>query len=244
MDRFTAQKMSALTGEFYALVGESFSRTRAGAWPGWERIFDAFSPCPGGTFELLDLACGNLRFERALFSRMPKAHAWAVDSCGSMAQDDDPRIDFISCDIASALLGNAELPATAPCDAAVSLAFMHHLPLFEQRAQLMQELVRALRPAGIAAVSFWQFADDARLLAKAQEATEKARERYDLGSLGAGDYLMGWQDVEGVYRFCHHCDNAEIDELIDAVQGARVVARYSADGISGALNQYVILEKE
>ena len=244
MDRFTAQAMSALTSEFYALVGESFSRTRAGAWPGWDPVLNLLAAGGEDGLELLDLACGNLRFERALFPRVPRAHAWAVDSCDAMAQDDDPRIDYRHCDIAAALMGEGSLPALPPCDAAVCFAFMHHLPLHEQRVRLLGELVGAVRPGGIAAVSFWQFADDGRLLEKARAATEAARQRHDLHGLGHGDYLMGWQDVPDVYRFCHHCDDAEIDGLIDAVPNARVAARYRADGVSGTLNQYVILEKE
>ena len=243
MDRFTAQRMSALTSEFYALVGDSFSRTRASAWPGWERVLDLLAS-RGEGLEVLDVACGNLRFERALFPRVPHAHVQAIDSCDAMAQDDDPRISFAHCDIAEVLLGGADLPVLSPCDAAVCFAFMHHLPLFEQRVRLMEALVGAVKPGGVVAVSFWQFADDERLMRKAQAATEEAREQHDLRGLGAGDYLMGWQDVPGVYRFCHHCSDDEIDRLIDAVPQARVAERYRADGMSGELNQYVILERE
>ncbi|MBQ6521313.1 MAG: class I SAM-dependent methyltransferase, partial [Atopobiaceae bacterium] len=93
MDRATAQQMTALTCDFYRRVGPSFSATRAGAWPGWERMLDLIATC-GDAPRVLDLACGNLRFERALFGRMPAACAWAVDSCDEMACGDDPRISF------------------------------------------------------------------------------------------------------------------------------------------------------
>ena len=93
-------------------------------------------------------------------------------------------------------------------------------------------------------MSFWQFADDARLLAKARAASEAAAARYDLSAFGPDDYLMGWQDERDAFRFCHHASDAEIDMLVEAVSSrAHVVARYNADGASGRLNQYVVLEK-
>ena len=243
MDRATAQQMTALTCDFYRRVGPSFSATRAGAWPGWERVLDLIATC-GDAPRVLDLACGNLRFERALFERVPAACAWAIDSCDAMVSDDDPRIRYIHSDLAETLLGDAALPSVPPCDAAVSFAFMHHLPLLEQRVRLMEVLVDAVQPGGIAAVSFWQFADDARLLAKARAATKAAAACYDLSAFGPDDYLMGWQDERDAFRFCHHVSDAEIDLLMDAVSPcAHVVARYNADGASGRLNQYVVLEK-
>jgi len=237
--------MSELTGAFYRMVGASFSATRAAGWPGWERVLDRISDL-GERPRVLDLACGNLRFERTLFSYVPRAEVWAVDSCDALAADDDPRIRYRHRDLAALLMREGATAAAldAPvCDAALCLAFMHHLPLFEQRARLMETLVGAVRAGGVVAVSFWQFAHDARLLAKAQAATQVARERFDLSGLGADDYLMGWQDETDAFRFCHHCADDEIDALAGTVAAhARVVARYAADGASGSLNQYVILE--
>ncbi len=245
MDNATAQLMSSLTSDFYRRVGESFSATRGSSWPGWNRVLAAMEAREKGVLRVLDLACGNLRFERALFERFPQACAHAVDSCDGMARVQDTRVTFQHLDIARALLeGELAMRLDASgFDAAVSLAFVHHLPLYEQRVRLMDALVEFVRPGGIAAVSFWQFADDARLLAKAQAATAIAAERYDLSSFGKDDYLMGWQDERDAFRFCHHCSDDEIDALIENVGGkAHVLDRFRADGASGTLNQYVILE--
>lgn len=246
MDRDTAQQLSSLTGDFYRRVGESFSRTRGSAWPGWTCILDFLHPDQDGRMEVLDLACGNLRFERELFKRVPAAQAWAVDSCDGLAQMDDVRIRYQHLDLAELLLEEGVALASLeapPCDAAVCLAFMHHLPLPEQRARLLELLVRMVRPDGIVAVSFWQFAHDERLLGKARAATEAARMRYDLSGLGSDDYLMGWQDEGDAFRFCHHFPDSEIDALLkDVASYARVMDRYRADGASGDLNQYAVLE--
>lgn len=204
------------------------------------------APSAGRTLRVLDLACGNLRFERALLERYPQARSYAVDACDEMARMFDMRISYQHLDLAELLLEpDALVPALdAPaCDAAVCLAFMHHLPLSEQRVRLLETLVRKVRPGGTVAVSFWQFAHDGRLLGRAQRATAAACSRYGLPGLGPDDYLMGWRDEQDVFRFCHHVSDGEIDALLEAVASqARMRARYRADGASGELNQYVILE--
>lgn len=246
MDRALALQLSRLTGEFYRQVGVSFSKTRTAGWPGWERALACIAPSTGGSLRILDLACGNLRFERVLFERYPQARSYAVDACDEMVGTDDERISYQHLDLAALLLEPEELVSALdapPCDAAVCLAFMHHLPLFEQRVRLLETLVRKVRPGGIVTVSFWQFAHDERLLGKARHATATACSRYGLPALDPDDYLMGWQDEEDAFRFCHHASDSEIDALLATVASqTRVRVRYRADGSSGALNQYAILE--
>ena len=59
------------------------------------------------------------------------------------------------------------------------------------------------------------------------------------------DYLLGWNAQPGVYRYCHHFDDGEVDRLADAVSDkARVVDRFTADGRSGNLNAYIVLRVE
>ena len=247
MDRATAKLMSSLTGDFYRQVGESFSATRSGAWPGWERVLSFLEPGDVKDLHILDVACGNLRFEKTLFERHPGARVLALDGDAELAATNDPRIRFVCLDLAEALLednGITELIGTPACDAAVCLAFMHHLPLREQRERLMSELVSSVCAGGVVAVSFWQFADDERLAAKAKAATEVARERYDLSGLGHNDWLMGWQNRSDVFRFCHHCDDSEVDELAAGMATrADVIADYKDDGASGLLNRYVVLRR-
>lgn len=56
------------------------------------------------------------------------------------------------------------------------------------------------------------------------------------------DYLLGWQDTQGLYRYCHHFDEPEIERLLAAVaDSAELVSRFEADGKTGNLNEYVVL---
>ena len=206
----------------------------------------------------------------------PLLHAYAVDNCaplvGAEPPDDRMRIERRIFDVAEALLDDDarafdELACAPSCDLAVAFGLMHHLPTPEQRARALALLVRHVRPGGYVVVSFWQFARNAKLLEKAKAATAEGRSALGLPPFDAGDYLLGWQHEQGVYRFCHHFEEYEIDELARYVEalcggGARrlprldagaastdagthiqEVARFSADGKQGNLNRYLVMRR-
>lgn len=206
----------------------------------------------------------------------PLLHAYAVDNCaplvGAEQPDDRMRIERRIFDVAEALLDDDarafdELACAPSCDLAVAFGLMHHLPTPEQRARALALLVRHVGPGGYVVVSFWQFARNAKLLEKAKAATAEGRSALGLPPFDAGDYLLGWQHEQGVYRFCHHFEEYEIDELVRYVEalggdGARrlprldagaastdagthiqEVARFSADGKQGNLNCYLVMRR-
>lgn len=178
-------------------------------------------------FDVLDLACGNLRFERFLAGRVSNARVWAADICDELVElapaDDLSELHYQHVDLAS----DPSAVVAPACDLCVSFGFMHHLPSTEQRMAVLRTLVDHMRPGGFVAVSFWQFARDERLRAKATPLAEP------------GDYLMGWQHEQGVQRYCHSYEEDEISALVAGLPAeVQEVARFSADG---NLNRYVIL---
>ena len=258
MDIQTARLLSALTTEFYQRTSESFSDTRRSAWLGWERLLEVPGLVAGHPLRALDLACGNLRFERFLADRGVDATTWAVDNCDDLAargealvrnevrpegdphgaQDDTAlSLSFQHLDVMECLYEGRDLSAQieAPaCDLCVSFGFMHHIPMDEHRIHVLRALVDHTLPGGFIALSFWQFERDARIMAKARHVSEG----------GPGDYLLGWQGQMGLYRYCHSFSEGEVDELAASVDShAREVARFSADGRRGDLNRYLVLQK-
>lgn len=204
---------------------------------------------------VLDVACGNLRFERFLGEVLPGAalRVDAVDNCAPLAADAaaPDGVRFREQDVASALLAGGDALAAlapAPCDLAVSFGFLHHIPGFEARAGLLAALLGAVRPGGVAAVSLWRFLDDGRLARKAtaDHARALAELGIDAAALDAGDRILGWQGAPSAWRYCHHFDEAEVDALAAAAlaarPGSRELARLDADGASGRLNRYLILQ--
>lgn len=260
MDLATVRALIELNNDFYADNADSFSATRSAPWQGWDMALELLNRHGWAQGRetaplVLDLACGNLRFERFLSGRLAGADPvfHAVDICPELAGDAQslPHVSFHRVDVLQELMANACAPSTClrdipPCDLAVTFGFMHHVPDAGMRRAVLDLLIDRVVPGGVVIVSFWQFMSDGRLARKALAADEGAHEKalVDIGQLEPGDHFLGWQSDPSPLRYCHHFDEAEIDGLVASVgTSAREVARYSADGSSGTLNRYLVLER-
>ena len=181
-----ALRLCALTGEFYRANAESFSQTRQSPWQGWVRLLEVMEARAAEQKPLcvLDLACGNLRFERYLADALPNRmlSGYAVDNCDPLVEagersesDALSRMSFQNLDAierlsAGCLRETLEAP-DASCDLAVSFGFMHHVPLERWRVELLRALVAKVCPGGFVAVSFWRFLNSDKLARKAKETT-------------------------------------------------------------------------
>ena len=87
MDLATARLLCDMTSEFYRQQAASFSQTRQAPWPGWRTCVDVLRRAGlGGDVAVLDLACGNLRFESFLAESLAPAACtfYAVDNCDGL----------------------------------------------------------------------------------------------------------------------------------------------------------------
>lgn len=274
MNETLAQKLSELNNDFYRSQAISFSDTRKAKWLGWERCLaemgkyseDAFSGTNFSgreTLSVLDVACGNLRFEEFLTTSLPSTilQVVALDSCDDLVSDArvSADVNYIHCDVIQELSKSEFDSGLAHCfsasgiglvDLSVSFGFMHHIPLPEWRMVLLQSLVSATAQGGFVVVSFWRFMDNEGMAQKAQATHEQAEEylsnqgildTQDLTEFNEGDYLIGWRNTPGVYRYCHSFSDTEIDALVEGVANkADCVARFRADGRTGNLNEYTV----
>jgi hypothetical protein len=78
---------------------------------------------------------------------------------------------------------------------------------------------------------------------KAQVVHEKARAELDLPDLDENDFILGWKNIDGAYRYCHSFVDDEIDALVASVADkATLIDRFCADGRTGDLNTYIVLK--
>lgn len=212
------------------------------------------------SIRVLDVACGNMRF--AVFLREElrgrQIDYFAVDDCAGLVphlpEDEGFSTCFQNLDIIGELAVGVGLSRTIdaePCDLVGCFGFFHHVPSFELRVRLIDALLQKTASGGVVCASFWQFMGDEKFVKKAEAWNSKAKSELasaglDASQLEAGDYFLGWQNEPGLWRYCHDFEELEIDALVAAAcEGgkAREVARFSADGKSGAMNRYVVLQK-
>lgn len=201
MTRTTMRALCQLNTEFYKRNAASFSQTRAAPWEGWRRCmaacgFDDSDEAALGQPEnaqtadsVLDIACGNLRFEAFLANTYPHVDwsFFAVDNCeplvASGQEDIAKKVHFTCEDIVSNLLEGlpaaepANIPALAaatPFDLVVSFGFLHHIPSFDLRRQFLLEALSQVKPGGYLVVSFWQFLNDPAKRAKIEQTHAEA----------------------------------------------------------------------
>ena len=267
MDLQTARILNEVTSQFYREHAGSFSATRHAGWPGWARALDgeagaAFRDRGGETPTVLDVACGNMRFERFLQERFPENgfRVWAVDNCAPLATGNADaftllgeglanRVGFRELDVMERLLAG-DLAACLPeraFDLVVCFGFMHHVPGGENRARLLRVLADKVKPGGYLVVSFWQFLNSPELAAKAHEAHARGLQALraaglDPAQLEEGDYLLGWQNEQDAFRYCHNFTHHEIERLVQtAGLSSHPATLFQADGRTQTLNAYLVV---
>ncbi|MBY4798292.1 class I SAM-dependent methyltransferase [Collinsella sp. AGMB00827] len=202
---------------------------------------------------VLDLASGNLRFARYASAQLAdmqlKIHAIDNNPDLLSATPPQPTWKLERRDILKDLMDDSSSLPTDTYDVAVCFGFMHHIPTRALRGALIRELGHSLCEGGIALISFWQFMDDERLAAKAKTAQAQTHAAppfpgFEHAILEPGDHILGWMDLEGAWRYCHHTSEEELDQLTQELGNGLVeLERFSSDGKSGHLNRYLVLQK-
>jgi tRNA (uracil-5-)-methyltransferase TRM9 len=245
--------LARIDRSFYREHADDFDRTRAGSWRGWAPVAEwaeRRQRAAGRPLSLLDLGCGNGRFGAFLAGRLSRpVEELGVDASVPLlararvtARREGRRGRWLALD----LVCGVGLEAVAGSfDLIVAFGLMHHLPGRDRRTCLLAQAAARLSPGGRLAASFWQPEGDPRLAPRLLDAERHLRALGEpTDGLERGDHLLRWGPLEaddGPLRYCHHTDEVEADALA-AAAGLPVVERYRADGRSGRLNLYVILE--
>ncbi len=240
MEEVVRQRLLAINRHFYETFGPSFSGTRFGAQPGWERIIHYF-PAQGA---VLDLGCGNGRLALFLERHLsPAANLRYVGLEGSAtllaiarkktAVLEHVRSECLQVDLSTDVWQRA----SGFFDVVTAMAVLHHIPGFAARARIMRAASACLRPGGVLILSNWRFAHNQRMQRKMLPWSAAGLSAHEVE---AGDYLLDWKKDGRGMRYVHQLNQAEIEALA-ADAGLKVVEQFVADGREGDLSLYSVL---
>lgn len=256
MDSSTAHKLNSINGRFYDQCAQSFSATRHNSWAGWEQALKV-AGIETAPSRVLDVACGNLRYEEFLAQRWPAEKMTATCIDGSLPLMDaqwlgkHPNLRVITAQediIARLIEGEPALQAAEnDYDLIACMGFMHHVPGFEARAALLRRMAELLAPGGALVVSFWQFLTSKSIAQQAQNLTLPTCEENDIDplQLEEGDCFLGWQNFPNARRYCHSFTEEEVMRLAAAAfpTGEFELSSFESDGRNSRMNRYLIAKK-
>lgn len=235
MDQAARRRLNQINRAFYAAAASEFDATRGRAWPGWERLLDCIQR---PIRSLLDVGCGNGRF--ALF--LAERQSQPLTCCGvdsnrqlldaarrRLAGHPHVQVQLIERDV----IGE-DLPAQT-VDLVALFGLIHHVPGGDERLDFMARLAERVAVGGFFAFTAWRFVEQERFRRRIVDWDDSI-------TVEKHDYLLDWRRGGRFLRYCHYVDDEEHARLVEAA-GLNVLADYRADGASGDLNRYTILQR-
>lgn len=213
--------------EFYETVAAHFSSTRHSPWP---KVAQFVASLPSGSM-IADLGCGNGKYMKCVdrsqsFVVGGDRSSRLVGICGERG------LDSMVCDALAVPLRSDS------CDAALSIAVLHHLSTLGHRLAAVKELLRVLRVGGCGIIYAW-----------AHEQMKGSRRRFEEGRQ---DFMVPWNldkrfaavDAEETQEYSNEdrgVSNDSDDKATGTVQERVVVQRYCHMFKQGELENLVEL---
>lgn len=257
MDKQLQQQLLTLNREFYNTIAEPFDTTRLAPSAGKSELVRRLplETLPSPT--LADIGCGNGRLAWLLDERGIPLDYMGVDANAQLLASArlhtqelrHVRARFIQADLADAQWRTQISKAAQAQEKgynkqsyhiATCLATLHHLPGFDLRQAVMQNLADLVVPGGLVAISTWQFLTSPRFVAK---LVDWATVGIDANAVEPGDALLPWNQGSYAIRYVHQIDREEVEALA-AGAGLSVEEIYFADGKEGNLNLYALLRHQ
>ncbi len=234
------KKLKEINKNFYQKAGYYFDISRSYAWEGWKKILPFIDDIQDP--KVLDIGCGNGRF--GVFLREGKPDFDETGYVGidmdsyllKRAQESLPGATFIKADLMDFGLEDLNLPHKN-YDLIVLFGFLHHIPLFEKRLDILKKLPSFLSHKGKIVLSSWEFTD----MPNFPENTV-AWEEFDIDpkDVEEGDYLLTWSKGVEAVRYCHYLSPDEVQELcFDS--GLCMADSYKTGKRGDAYNRYFVI---
>lgn len=248
MDEAVRRTLLDLNRIFYASTADEFSATRQQPWPGFDGILPYI---PAGEksrpIRVLDVGCGNGRFASYLADQGLSVDYTGVDASPELLDLARGRTGDLPGISATYQVGDLADPdwlvgltAGGLYDLVACFATFHHLPGRDLRQRVLADLARLIAPAGVIAVSYWQFLSADRFQAKLADWADIGLSE---AQVEPGDALLPWKRGPYILRYVHQIEDTEARHLA-ATAHLTPLHTFRADGKEGNLNLYHVLGAE
>jgi len=232
VDRQVVNKLLELNREFYSKFSAEFSDSRSE-----DRLnLDPWREYLRDEMSLLDVGCGNGRLVSALEREKHPLAYLGIDSSAelvALAAKRAAKLKHLDATFRVADLADPNwckgLGKFGSFDLMLALAVLHHLPSFQLRARVLNDIKTLLAPNGAFVMSNWQFLNSQRLRNKLVPW-----DRVDLKpeELEQGDYLLDWKRGGTGYRYVHFVTEAEVQELARTTRYTVVRQEYADNDLN------------
>jgi len=243
------EQLLELNRQFYTTVAPHFNQTRMSDSPGLIKLLNYLPECTiDNKCSIADIGCGNGRLAWLLERVAMPWHyvgADADEQLLTLAQQNTAQLThvqphFVTIDLAQQGWSTLIRKRRSQFDCITCLATMHHLPSYELRLQVLQEMASLLKSDGQIILSFWQFLASERLVKRQINWETIGMTEQDVEPR---DVLLPWKQGTFAIRYAHQVDEDELEQLIyDA--GLNLIEIFRADGHTNNLNLYARLSAE
>jgi 2-polyprenyl-3-methyl-5-hydroxy-6-metoxy-1,4-benzoquinol methylase len=240
MDASLVQQLNQINQRFYTQFAGAFAGSRSLNQPSLTRLLN-YVPAGG---RVLDVGCGHGRIAHLLNRERPGARYVGLDFSAEFVRLARQGAADLTEIVAQFEVADLLQPswngvlAGQQFDTILILAVMHHIPGFQNRQTILQNLRGHLAPTGRLVLSAWQFTSNQRMRRKIVSWDKVGLER--TAELEVGDYLLDWKRGGVGYRYCHLIDQEELTRLA-AGSDLKLLESFRADGKEGDLSLFGVM---
>lgn len=216
---------------FYETVASHFSSTRYNPWP---RVAEFVRSLEPGSL-IADIGCGNGKYMKCVDAASQSAIIGGDRSSNLASICKQSGLNVMVCDAMVVPIRSSS------CDAALSIAVLHHLSTLHHRLTAVKELIRVLRVGGRGVIYAWAHEQlqnsrrrfegekqdfmvpwnlDRRFAAKTEQAAPTA------AGAGAESSEADSKAPIVVQRYCHMFKEGELEQLVEMAGNAVVLDHY------------------